>query len=84
MAKIGSNLGLGKKALDSVEKLLTNKYGVEILYPTYKEYHVELGEVSSYPPGYKENGSVFCHNNPWIVIANTVEGNNERAFDVYK
>lgn len=84
MAKIGSNLGLGKKALDSVEKLLTNKYGVEILYPTYKEYHVELGEVSSYPPGYKENGSVFCHNNPWIVIANAVEGNNERAFDVYK
>ena len=84
MAKIGSDLGLGKKALDSVEKLLTNKYGVEILYPTYKEYHVELGEVSSYPPGYKENGSVFCHNNPWIVIANATIGDNERAFDIYK
>ncbi len=84
MAKIGSDLGLGKKALDSVERLLTNKYGVEILYPTYKEYHVELGEVSSYPPGYKENGSVFCHNNPWIVIANAVIGDNERAFDIYK
>ena len=84
MAKIGADLGLGKKALDSVEKLLTNDYGVEILYPPYKEYHVELGEVSSYPPGYKENGSVFCHNNPWIVIANATEGNNERAFDIYK
>lgn len=84
MAGIGKELGYGKKALDSVEKYLTNDYGVEILYPTYKEYHVELGEVSSYPPGYKENGSVFCHNNPWIVIANTVEGNSERAFDIYK
>ena len=83
MAGIGADLGLGKKALDSVEKYLTNDYGVEILYPCYKEYHLELGEVSSYPPGYKENGSVFCHNNPWIVIANTKVGNNERAFDIY-
>ena len=84
MARIGEDLGYGKKALDSVEKILTNDYGVEILHPCYKEYHLELGEVSSYPKGYKENGSVFCHNNPWIVIANTVIGNNERAFDVYK
>ena len=84
MARIGESLGYGKKALDSVEKFLTNDYGVEILHPCYKEYHIELGEVSSYPMGYKENGSVFCHNNPWIVIANTVIGDNERAFDVYK
>lgn len=84
MAGIGKDLGFGKKALDSVEKHLTNDYGVEILAPCYSEYHLELGEVSSYPPGYKENGSVFCHNNPWIVIANTVEGNNERAWEVYK
>ena len=84
MARIGEDLGFGKKALDSVEKILTNDYGVEILHPCYKEYHIELGEVSSYPMGYKENGSVFCHNNPWIVIANTVIGNNERAFDVYR
>ncbi|MDD2493295.1 MAG: glycosyl transferase, partial [Bacilli bacterium] len=84
MARIGEKLGLGKKALNAVEKYLTNDYGVELLYPTYKEYHIELGEISSYPPGYKENGSVFTHNNPWIVIANTVIGENERAFDVYK
>lgn len=84
MARIGEKLGLGKKALNSVEKYLKNDYGVELLYPTYKEYHIELGEISSYPPGYKENGSVFTHNNPWIVIANTVIGENERAFDVYK
>ncbi|RIA75898.1 cellobiose phosphorylase [Anaeroplasma bactoclasticum] len=84
MARIGEDLDFGKKALDSVEKHLTNDYGVEILHPCYKEYHIELGEVSSYPMGYKENGSVFCHNNPWIVIANTVIGNNERAFDIYK
>lgn len=84
MARIGESLGLGNKALDSVEKYLTNKYGVEVLWPTYKRYHVELGEISSYPPGYKENGSVFCHNNPWIVIANATTGNSERAWDIYR
>lgn len=83
MAGIGKDLGFGKKALDSVEKYLTNDYGIELLHPCYKDYHLELGEVSSYPPGYKENGSVFCHNNPWIVIANTTIGNNERAFEIY-
>ena len=43
-----------------------------------------MGEISSYPPGYKENGSVFCHNNPWIVIAETELGHGDRAFDVYR
>ena len=56
----------------------------EILYPCYTEYHLELGEISSYPPGFKENGSVFCHNNPWIVCAETVLGRGDEAFDIYR
>ena len=51
--------------------------------PPIRRYHVELGEISSYPPGYKENGSVFCHTNPWIMIAETLVGNGDRAFDYY-
>src|SRR5690606_1397139 len=43
----------------------------------------KLGEITSYPPGYKENGSIFCHNNPWIAIAETVIGRGDRAFEVY-
>ena len=49
--------------------------------PAYHEYHVELGEISSYPPGYKENAGIFCHNNPWIIIAETMIGRGDRAFD---
>ena len=52
--------------------------------PPYTEYHVELGEISSYPPGYKENAGIFCHNNPWIMIAETVIGRGDRAFEYYK
>ena len=48
------------------------------------EYHLELGEVTSYPPGYKENAGIFCHNNPWVSIAETVIGRGDRAFEIYK
>jgi len=83
MAGLGENYGFGKQALASVEKHLVNKYGIELLYPCYTHYHKELGEISSYPPGYKENGSVFCHNNPWITLAYARLHNNEKAYDTY-
>jgi len=54
-----------------------------LLQPPYSRYHPELGEISSYPPGYKENASVFCHTNPWITIAQTRLGQADRAFDSY-
>ena len=84
MAGIGVDDGKAVRALDSVREKLLGKYGVELVAPCYTVYHKELGEISSYPPGYKENGSVFCHNNPWIVIAETVLGRGDDAFDVYK
>ena len=74
MAKIGKDKGYPEKSLDSVKKYLDSKYGIVILWPAYQDYHVELGEVSSYPPGYKENGGIFCHNNPWVIIGEIVNG----------
>jgi cellobiose phosphorylase len=84
MAGIGHDKGFGHKALASAENLLGDKYGLELLHPCYSTYHVELGEISSYPQGYKENGAVFNHNNPWVVIAHCVEGESQEAFDLYK
>jgi cellobiose phosphorylase len=84
MAGVGLAGGQAKTALQSVRDKLTYKYGTALLWPCYTRYHVELGEISSYPPGFKENGGVFCHNNPWISIANAVAGNNDEAFAVYK
>ena len=52
--------------------------------PPYTRYHLELGEITSYPPGYKENGSIFCHVNPWIMIAEAMLGEGATAFDYYK
>ncbi|MCR5585892.1 MAG: glycosyl transferase [Lachnospiraceae bacterium] len=84
MAGIGLKEGNAIKALDSVKERLDTKYGVMILQPAYTRYHLELGEVSSYPPGYKENAGIFCHNNPWVSIAETVVGRGDRAFEIYK
>ncbi len=84
LAGIGVKEGLAEKALDSVKEKLDTKYGVMILQPAYTKYHLELGEISSYPPGYKENAGIFCHNNPWVSIAETVIGRGDRAFEIYQ
>ena len=83
MADIGLENGMAQKAMDATEKYLTFEHGVVLLWPAYTRYHVELGEISSYPEGMKENGSVFCHNNPWIMIAETRLGHGGKAFDLY-
>lgn len=84
MAGIGVKEGLADRALESVKDILDTKYGIVLLQPVYTQYQLNLGEVSTYPGGYKENGGIFCHNNPWISIAETVVGHGNRAFDVYK
>ena len=84
MAGIGRESGEAEKALRSVEERLDTKYGIVLLNPAYTRYHLELGEISSYPPGYKENAGIFCHNNPWIVCAEAELGHGDRAFQVYR
>ncbi|HIR26466.1 MAG TPA: glycosyl transferase [Candidatus Choladousia intestinigallinarum] len=84
MAGIGVKEGLAVKALDSVKERLDTKYGIMLLQPAYTKYYLNLGEISSYPPGYKENAGIFCHNNPWIAIAETIVGRGDRAFEIYK
>ncbi len=84
MAGIGKETGEAAKALESVRERLDTKYGIVLLNPAYTRYHLELGEISSYPPGYKENAGIFCHNNPWIVCAEAELGHGNRAFEVYR
>ncbi len=84
MAGIGLETGQAEAALESVRERLDTKYGIVLLQPAYTEYHLELGEISSYPPGYKENAGIFCHNNPWIACAETMLGHGDRAFEVFR
>ncbi len=84
MAGIGVEEGLAKEALDSTAERLDTEYGVMLQQPAYSKYYLNLGEISSYPPGYKENAGIFCHNNPWIMMAEAVIGRGDRAFELYR
>jgi cellobiose phosphorylase len=63
---------------------LATPHGITLVQPAFSRYYVHLGEISSYPPGYKENAGIFCHTNPWIMIAEALIGNGDRAFDYYR
>ncbi len=72
------------KCLDSVNKYLNTKYGIVSMYPAYTQHDHTKGGITTYPPGAKENGGIFLHTNPWVMIAEIMTGNGERAFEYYK
>ncbi len=84
MAGIGLEEGMVDKALDSCKKYLDSEHGMVLNNPAFTRYYVEYGEISSYPAGYKENAGIFCHNNPWVIIADTVASRGNDAWELYK
>ena len=84
MAGIGLEDGMVDKALDSVKERLDCEHGIVLNNPAFTKYYIEYGEISSYPAGYKENAGIFCHNNPWVIIGETVRGNGNAAWEYYK
>jgi cellobiose phosphorylase len=84
LAGLGLEDGRAQQALDAVGERLATPHGIVLQQPAYSQYYLELGEISSYPPGYKENAGIFCHTNPWIMIGEAILGRGERAFDYYQ
>ena len=84
MAGIGKEEGLCEKALDSVKERMDTEFGIVLNNPAFTKYYIEYGEISSYPAGYKEDAGVFCHNNPWIMIGETVIGRGDQAWEYYR
>ena len=83
LAGIGLDDGRARQALDAVAERLATPHGIVVHQPAYSRYYIEYGEISTYPPGYKENAGIFCHNNPWVMIAEAMLGNGDAAFDYY-
>ena len=84
MAGLGLEDGKAQQALDSVGERLATPHGIVLQQPAYSQYYLHMGEISSYPPGYKENAGIFCHTNPWIMIAEAILGRGDRAMDYYR
>lgn len=83
MAGMGVEDGRAVQALDAVRDRLATEHGIMLQQPAFSRYHLNLGEITSYPPGYKENAGVFCHTNPWIMIAEAIAGRGDAAYDYY-
>ena len=84
MAGIGAEEGMVAKSLDSVKKYLECEHGIVLNNPAFTKYIYEYGEISSYPEGYKENAGIFCHNNPWVIIGETLAGRGDDAWSHYR
>jgi len=83
LAGLGLQDGKAQKALAAVKERLATPHGIMLQQPAYSQYYLHLGEISSYPPGYKENAGIFCHANPWIMIAEALVGHGDQAHDYY-
>ena len=83
LAGIGLDDGKALKAMNAMRKHLATPHGIVVQQPAYSRYYLQLGEISSYPPGYKENAGIFCHVNPWVMIGETRLGRGDAAFDYY-
>jgi cellobiose phosphorylase len=84
MAGIGLSDGMVEKSLNSVKQYLDCEHGIVLNNPAFTEYLPEYGEISTYPAGYKENAGIFAHNNPWVIIGETVLGRGDRAWEYYR
>lgn len=72
-----------QQAMDAVFEKLNTDYGIKISWPGFNGYDPKYGGITTYPPGAKENSGIFVHPNPWAIIAETMLGNGERAFQYY-
>jgi len=73
-----------KKSLDSVRKMLWTKHGIMLMSPAYSDFIGKYGSICVYPPGLKENGGIFCHPNPWVMMAECIAGRGDIAYEYYK
>ena len=72
-----------EKTLKAIDENLNCEFGLVLNYPAFTKYHVQYGEISTYPQGYKENGGIFTHNNAWIICAAAYAGKGDQAFKYY-
>lgn len=73
----------GIEAMDSLHRYLATEHGIVINYPAFRHEDIEIGAVTSFPPGLKENSGIFCHANTWAVVAEALLGRGEEAMKLY-
>ena len=63
--------------------LLNTPYGAQIMAPPYRDEAFDGARMLLFNPGTKENGSVFCQPQGWVILAEALLGHGERAFQYF-
>ena len=72
------------QAMDAVHKHLATEHGAVLNAPSYVDHDAEVGAITTFPGGLKENGGIFCHANTWPVIAETMLGRGDQAYQLFR
>jgi cellobiose phosphorylase len=70
-------------AMRSVTEYLLRDYGTLLNYPAFTKPRPDIGYVTRYAPGLRENGGVYTHAATWSVWAYAAAGQPERAYEAY-
>ncbi|MBN1960150.1 MAG: glycosyl transferase family 36 [Deltaproteobacteria bacterium] len=73
-----------EKAMSSLHERLNTKFGVSLMWPAYNGGSKRVRGTTTYVPGAKENGGIFCHANSWVIVAAALLGQNDRAYNYYR
>jgi N,N'-diacetylchitobiose phosphorylase len=73
-----------EKLLDIVNKRLSTDYGLMINDPPIEKTDPNVIKSRLFNKGMKENASIFQHTQSWVVIAETLVGNGNRAYEYFR
>ncbi len=83
MAELGDP-GRAAQAMEQADALLNTPAGLRLIWPPYRAYSERVRGTTTYPPGAKENGGIFCHANAWAIVAAAQLGWGDRAYQYYR
>ena len=73
-----------EQAMNSAHEKLNTKFGIALLWPPYDGADDRVRGTSTYVPGAKENGGIFCHANTWSIVAAAMLGHGDTAYRYYR
>lgn len=68
----------------NMEKQLFKDYGPLLLYPAYKIPDIDVGYLTRYPAGMRENGGLYTHAGVWGIWAECVAKDGAKAYETYQ
>ncbi|MBP1561214.1 MAG: N,N'-diacetylchitobiose phosphorylase [Oscillospiraceae bacterium] len=72
-----------EKSMDSVHEILNTPYGVKLLEPPYVKNYFDGALMHIFNPDTKENGGIFSQSQGWAILAESMLGHGNRAFEYF-